>query len=63
MVRDKGFLKDLYTGYNVLKNRRVLNGADDIQLNTIISYLHYLVNGEIKIDKKNFEAIKKKFKY
>lgn len=60
MVRDKPFLRALYVNNNVLKNRRVLNGANDAQLNTLISYLHYLTTGEIKINKKNFEVIKKK---
>lgn len=61
MVRDKAFLRNLYVGNNPLKNKRVLNGANDNQLNTLIAYLHYLVIGDIKISKLNFEAIKKKY--
>lgn len=63
MVRDKAFLRDLYANNNPLKNRRVINGANDNQLNTLIAYLHYLVTGEIKINKTNFESIKGKISF
>lgn len=63
MVRDKAFLRALYVSDNILKNKRLLNGASDIQLNTLLGYLHFLTTGEIKINKKNFDAIKPKIKY
>ena len=54
LIRDKGFLKQLYEGPNPLKNKKVLTCADDSELNTLIKYLHYLSNGEIKMKKECF---------
>jgi hypothetical protein len=59
LVRDKGFLRELYEGPNPLKNTRVLKGASDTQLNTLIKFLHFLSNGEITMKKENFEVIEK----
>jgi hypothetical protein len=59
LVRDKGFLRELYEGPNPLKNNRVLKGASDSQLNTLIKFLHFLSNGEITMKKENFEIIEK----
>jgi hypothetical protein len=59
LIRDKGFLRELYEGPNPLKNSRVLNGASDSQLNTLIKFLHFLSNGEIRMKKENFEIIEK----
>lgn len=59
LLRDKGFLKELYEGPNPLKNARILNNASDTQLNTLIYYLHFLTCGDIKITKANFNEIEK----
>jgi hypothetical protein len=59
LIRDKGFLRELFEGPNPLKNNRVLQGASDSQLNTLIKFLHFLSNGEITMKKENFEAIEK----
>lgn len=59
LLRDKGFLKELYTGPNPLKNNRILINASDSQLNTLIFYLHFLAKGEIKISKQNFDVVQK----
>ncbi len=60
--RDKGFLRELYEGPNPMKNNRVLNGASDSQLNTLIKFLHFLSNGEIRMKRENFEIIEKAHK-
>ena len=57
LLRDKGFLKLLYEGNNPLKNKKVLQTAEDSELNTLIKYLHFLSNGEIKMKKENFQRI------
>jgi hypothetical protein len=57
LLRDKVFLRTLYNSDNNLSAKRVLNGANDSQLNTLLKYLHFLANGEIKIKKSNFEII------
>ena len=57
LIRDKGFLRELFEGPNPLKNNRVLKGASDSQLNTLIKFLHFLSNGEITMKKENFEII------
>ncbi len=59
LIRDKVFLKELYTGAEPSKNKRLLYVADDGQLNTLIKYLHFLTNGEIEIKKSIFEIIEK----
>jgi hypothetical protein len=62
LIRDKTFLKSLYEGSNPLKNRRVLNSANDLQLDTLLKYLHFLSNGRIKMKKENFDIINKENK-
>ena len=62
LIRDKEFLKSLYEGSNPLKNRRVLNSANDLQLDTVLKYLHFVSNRHIKIKKENFENISKEKK-
>ncbi len=58
LIRDKGFLKELYQEPEVAKIRKTLQTADDTELNTLIKYLHFLSNGEIPVKKNNFEAIR-----
>jgi hypothetical protein len=58
LIRDKGFLKELYQEPEVGKIRKTLQTADDTELNTLIKYLHFLSNGEIPMKKINFQAIK-----
>jgi hypothetical protein len=50
-------LRELYEGPNPLKNNRILNSANDSQLNTLIKFLHFLANGEIRMKKENFKVI------
>ncbi len=59
LLRDKGFLKELYIGTEPSKNKRLLYFANDSQLNTLIKYLHFLANGEIEIKKSTFDIIEK----
>ena len=57
LIRDKGFLRELYESNNSNKTKSLLNSASDIKLTTLIKFLHFLANGEIPIKKENFEAI------
>lgn len=57
LVRDKSFLRELYESNNSVKSKRILNFASDLKLNTVIKFLHFLANGEIKIKQENFEAL------
>ncbi len=57
LVRDKGFLKELYSGKDLSRSKRILFTADDGQLNTLIKYLHFLANGEIEMKKQIFQII------
>lgn len=59
LIRDKVFLKQLYSGPNVVKNKSVLLSAENNELNTLLYYLHFVANGKIPITKANFEALKK----
>ena len=57
LVRDKSFLRELYESPNSLNTKRILQFASDLKLNTVIKFLHFLSNGEIKIKKQNFDAL------
>lgn len=56
MLRDKGFLKDLYSGNSVF-NLKKLQNANDHELSTLIKILYYITNGEIKIKKDHFNKL------
>jgi hypothetical protein len=58
LIRDKGFLKELYEQSECIKNRKKIHTADDAELNTLIKFLHFLSNGEIPMKKNNFQTIK-----
>jgi hypothetical protein len=57
LLRDKVFLRTLYNTDTLVSAKKVLNGANDSQLVTLLKYLHFLANGDIKIKKSNFEII------
>jgi hypothetical protein len=59
LIRDKGFLKSLFSEESVTKKKRLLNGARDSQLLTLIYFLHFLSNGEVKMKKEHFQNIEK----
>jgi hypothetical protein len=58
LVRDKGFLRELYESQSPTNIKRLLNFASDSKLNTLLKFLHFLAIGEIRIKKANFEIIK-----
>ena len=57
MVRDKGFLNELYASPSTYRTKQILLTSNDSKLSTLIKFLHFLSNGEIKIKSANFEAI------
>jgi thiaminase len=57
LIRDKGFLKELYEGSNHLAKKHKLQTSEDSELNTLIKYLHFVANGEIKIKSSNFQIL------
>ena len=59
LQRDKLFLKELYESNSVAKSKNLLSFANDSQLTTLIKYIHFVANGEIKINKKNFDSLRK----
>ena len=58
LIRDKGFLRNLYEGQSRIRNNQILNVASDSKLNTLIRLLHFISNGEIKIKREHFEDIR-----
>ena len=58
MIRDKQFLKELYESNSFSKSKRILYFASYAEIGTFMKYLHFVSNGEIKIKKSNFEALK-----
>ncbi len=61
LIRDKVFLRQLYEGQDKFKNNKILNFASDSKLNTLIKFLHFLCNGEIKIKRENFDILQVNF--
>jgi hypothetical protein len=57
LIRDKGFLKELYEGNNISSKKHRIQVSEDSELNTLIKYLHFVANGEIKIKSSNFKLI------
>ena len=57
LLRDKGFLRELYEGNNVAKKRQLILYSNELELNTLLKFLHFLSNGLIKIKQKNFELL------
>lgn len=62
LIRDKQFLRQLFTGANVFKNKRILMSATDNELDTLLKYLYCVVNGQILINQSNFDEIKRQKK-
>ena len=57
MVRDKDFLKELYQSQSAVRAKQILQFSSDSKLKTLLLYLHFVANGEIKIKKQNFEKL------
>lgn len=62
LIRDKAFLQSLYRGDNYLKNKRVIQSANETELNTLIKFIYCVCNGFITIDTTDYEVIKKRKK-
>lgn len=71
LLRDKGFLKQLYTNSTYL-NKKLIIGADEHHLDTVIRICHLICNNEIPIfehehvilqQKRKLNFLKKKFKH
>ena len=60
LVRDKEWLEELYSAPSDPMRKRLLNVASDKKLDTLIRFLNLLSRGEIKMHKKNFEALQNK---
>jgi hypothetical protein len=59
LVRDKGFLRELYeNGNSAYRIKQILFTSNDSKLTTLIKFLHFLANGEIPIKAENFDALK-----
>lgn len=57
LERDKAFLEELYCSQSAPNSKRLINFASDTKLNTLLRYLHFLANGEIKIKKEHFDKL------
>jgi len=69
LIRDQRFLRDLYEG-SVLARRRILAGANDLHLHTLIDILHLVYHhaipitpehGQMLISSKKLPLLKKHF--
>ena len=57
MINHKSFLKNLYTGNNLL-NFKTIENANDRQLNIVIRILHLIANGVIPMKAAQFKIVK-----
>lgn len=61
LIRDKEFLKSLYQSQSVPHCKNILTFASDSKLNTLINFLHFVSNGEIKIKKEQFALLEGRY--
>ena len=59
LVRDKVFLNELYQSSSAPNSKRLLLFASDQKLDTLIKFLHFVANGEIKLKKEHFDVFSK----
>ena len=59
LVRDKVFLKELYESSSLPNTKRLLLFASDQKLDTLVKFLHFVSNGEIKLKKQHFDVFSK----
>lgn len=57
LLRDKEFLRSLYQVDDFRQSKQTIIFASDAELSTLIKFLHLVTIGEIKIRKRDFEAI------
>ena len=57
LLRDKVFLRTLYSSDSAAASKKLLNNASDSKLNTLVKFLHMEANGHIKIRRQDFEAL------
>ncbi len=62
LLNEKSFLKQLYT-LNTYQNKKLINGADNQSLNTLIKILHLILNNEIPILVEDVTILKKSKKF
>jgi len=60
LVRDREWLESLYSAGSNPHRRQLLTTASDKKLDTLIRFLHLLSIGDIKMHKKNFDALAKR---
>jgi len=48
LIRDKAFLKSLYSAQSSPSAKNILNFTSDAKLNTLVKFFHMVTNGEIK---------------
>jgi hypothetical protein len=58
LLRDKGFLYELYKGQKLL-NRSKISGAAEFHLNTLIQLCHLIMNNAIPMLITNYEKLRK----
>jgi len=58
LLRDKGFLLQLYKN-NTYQNKKLISGADEYHLDTLIKVCHLILNNEIPVFEDDIAKIKK----
>ena len=57
MLNHKVFIKNLYTGNNLM-NLKTIDNANDRQLNMVVRILHLIANGVIPMKAAQFSIVK-----
>jgi len=60
LVRDSEWLESLYSANSNPHRRQLISTASDKKIDTLIRFLHLLSTGDIKMHKKNFDALSKR---
>lgn len=60
LERDRVWLEELYRAENIPQRKRLINFASDKKLDTLIIFLHFVSNGQIKVAQHHFENLENK---
>jgi len=59
LVRDKEFLRQIYSSSSVPNTKRLIVFASDQQLDTVLKLMHFISNGQMRLKKSHFDSFSK----
>jgi len=59
LVRDKEYLRQLYSAESVPYSKRLLMFSSDQQLDTVLKLMHFISTGQMRLKKTHFDSFSK----